>query len=254
MVSRSGPAAAGRRGDPPAGMDDDEFETLAPRSAWGSRAKSGADSASHLGSHLGSILDSALDSAPGSAATAATGSNHVPAEAAQADDPGDGSMDCATRASSPARQRAARKGLSLRARAVGYLSRREHARQELARKLAPHSESPEQLQDLLDALEREGWLSTARYAQSVVHRRAGREGTARITQTLRQQGVDAAQIDALRTDLRATEYQRALTVWQKRFGEPPPDRAAYAKQARFLAGRGFDHEVIRRILGGREGD
>ncbi|MFQ6722236.1 RecX family transcriptional regulator, partial [Bordetella pertussis] len=45
-------------------------------------------------------------------------------------------------------------------------------------------------------------------------------------------------------------YARALAVWQKRFGEKPADRAAYARQARFLAGRGFAHDVIRRILGG----
>ena len=228
MVSRAGPAAAGRRGGVPAGLDDDGFETLAP----GSR--------------------SAATSGPNCVHGCADDRAH--AEAAPADATGVMLLGRAARAASGPASRGARKGLSLRARAVGYLSRREHARQELARKLAPHSESPEQLQTLLDALEREGWLSTARYAQSVVHRRAGREGAARIAQTLRQQGVDAAQIDALRTDLRATEYQRALAVWQKRFGEPPPARAAYAKQARFLAGRGFDHDVIRRILGGRESD
>ncbi|SEJ98274.1 recombination regulator RecX [Achromobacter sp. NFACC18-2] len=152
----------------------------------------------------------------------------------------------------PADGRPARKGPSLKMRAVGYLSRREHAREELARKLAPHAEDPDEVATVLDALEKEGWLSTERFAQSLVHRRASRQGAARIVQELRQHGVDDNQVAELRDQLRATEYDRALEVWKKRFGAKPDDRTAYAKQARFLASRGFAHDVIRRILG--EGD
>ena len=134
-------------------------------------------------------------------------------------------------------------------RAVGYLSRREHAREELARKLAAYAEDPGEVEAVLDALEKEGWLSTERFAQSLVHRRASRQGAARIVQELRQHGVDDNQVAELRDQLRATEYDRALEVWKKRFSAKPEDRAAYAKQARFLASRGFAHDVIRRILG-----
>lgn len=146
----------------------------------------------------------------------------------------------------------ARKGPSLKMRAVGYLSRREHAREELARKLAAYAEDAAEVESVLDALEKEGWLSTERFAQSLVHRRASRQGAARIVQELRQHGVDDNQVAELREQLRATEYDRALEVWKKRFSAKPEDRAAYAKQARFLASRGFAHDVIRRILG--EGD
>jgi len=38
---------------------------------------------------------------------------------------------------------------SLRERALGFLARREHSRTELRRKLAPHAESPEELDALL---------------------------------------------------------------------------------------------------------
>lgn len=140
-------------------------------------------------------------------------------------------------------------GPSLKARAVGYLSRREHSRAELARKLRPHAESAEEIEAVLDALQQEGWQSNARFAQSLVHRRAPRQGTARIVQELRQSGVEDADIADLRDALRATEYERALEVWRRRYGEKPQDRTAYAKQARFLASRGFAHEVIRRLLG-----
>ncbi|OZI23570.1 recombination regulator RecX [Bordetella genomosp. 9] len=144
---------------------------------------------------------------------------------------------------------AEKRGPSLRARAVAYLSRREYARTELARKLGAHTDDPAALDALLDDLEREGWLSTRRFAESLVHRRAERQGAARIVQELRQHGVDEAQIGELRNGLKATEYERALAVWSKRFGERPTDRTAYAKQARFLAARGFAHDVIHRVLG-----
>jgi regulatory protein len=143
----------------------------------------------------------------------------------------------------------ARRGPSLKARAVGFLSRREYARSELARKLAAYTDDHGALDTLLDDLEREGWLSTQRFAESLVHRRAERQGVARIVQELRQHGVDEVQIGQLKETLRATEYERAVAVWQKRYGERPADRAAYAKQARFLAARGFAHDVIRRVLG-----
>ena len=146
------------------------------------------------------------------------------------------------------------RGPSLKARAVGYLSRREHARNELARKLQPYAEDVSEIEPVLDALEKEGWLSTERFAHSLVHRRAGRQGTARIVQELRQHGVAEDQVAQLRDDLRATEYQRALEVWRKRFSAKPADRNEYAKQARFLAGRGFAHDVIRRLLGDERDD
>lgn len=146
------------------------------------------------------------------------------------------------------------RGPSLKARAVGYLSRREYARNELARKLQPYAEDISEIDPVLDALEKEGWLSTERFAHSLVHRRASRQGAARIVQELRQHGVAEDQVAQLRDDLRASEYQRAQEVWRKRYGAKPADRAEYAKQARFLAGRGFAHEVIRRLLGDEHDD
>ncbi|MFF7059803.1 recombination regulator RecX [Achromobacter spanius] len=157
-------------------------------------------------------------------------------------------------ATAPDDGKPARKGPSLKMRAVGYLSRREHAREELARKLAAYAEDADEIESVLDALEKEGWLSTERFAQSLVHRRASRQGAARIVQELRQHGVDDTQVAELREQLRATEYDRALEVWKKRFDAKPEDRAVYAKQARFLASRGFAHDVIRRILGEGEDD
>ncbi|MGY8526078.1 recombination regulator RecX [Paracidovorax citrulli] len=138
--------------------------------------------------------------------------------------------------------------LSLKARAVGYLSRREHSRAELARKLAPHAESPEQLEQLLDALERENWLSNARFAESLLHRRASRYGAARVLQEAKTHQLDDGQISHLREQLQASELDRAIAVWARRFGAPPGAVEERARQFRFLAARGFSQAVIGRVF------
>lgn len=143
-----------------------------------------------------------------------------------------------------------RPGPSLKARAVAILSRREHSRVELARKLAPHADPNDttQLQKLLDELERNNWLSNERFAQSLVHRRAGGRGAALVLQELRQHGLDDEQLTDIRQQLQSTEIQRATEAWQKKFGRPPVDAKDRARQLRFLASRGFSSRCLREIL------
>ncbi len=148
------------------------------------------------------------------------------------------------------RERPARPGRSLKARALGYLSRREYSRSELARKLAPFAEDHDALNALIDTLEREGWLSDARFAESVVHRRASRMGANRIVGELRRHDVDDALIETVGAQLRETELSRAQAVWRKKYGALPQTPAERAKQARFLVARGFSRATIVRILKG----
>lgn len=162
--------------------------------------------------------------------------------------------DDATDPSGAQSPRRARRPRSLRARALSYLARREHSRLELRRKLAPHAESPEQLDALLDTLESQGLLSVERFAASVVHRRAGRFGTARIRQELRQHEMPDELVSEHLAELDRSEYARAREVWERRFGRPPVDAAERLRQARFLAARGFRGDVVRRVVGGRGGD
>lgn len=133
---------------------------------------------------------------------------------------------------------------SLRARALALLAMRDYSVAELTRKLAPHAESPEQLEALLAEFTARGLVSNARFAESLVRRRAERYGVRRIAQELGQHGLDADTVAPLMRDLAAGERERALAVWRKRFGAPPVDLAERAKQQRFLAQRGFSAEVI----------
>ncbi|ONY15226.1 recombination regulator RecX [Burkholderia cenocepacia] len=137
---------------------------------------------------------------------------------------------------------------SLKGRALGYLSRREYSRAELARKLAPYVGEDESVEPVLDALEKEGWLSDARFAESLVHRRASRVGVARIVGELKRHAVGDSLVEAVNAQLRETELTRAQAVWRKKFGALPQTPAERAKQARFLAARGFSSATIVKLL------
>ncbi|KAB0668294.1 recombination regulator RecX [Burkholderia territorii] len=137
---------------------------------------------------------------------------------------------------------------SLKGRALGYLSRREYSRAELARKLAPYVGEDESVEPVLDALEKEGWLSDARFAESLVHRRASRVGVARIVSELKRHAVGDTLVEEVNAQLRETEWARAQAVWRKKFGALPQTPAERAKQARFLAARGFSSSTIVKLL------
>ena len=138
--------------------------------------------------------------------------------------------------------------LSLKGRALRYLAGREHSRAELERKLKPHEETPGQLAQVLDELQAKGFISEARVLASVINRRQDRLGASRIQHELRGKGLDAGLIAGAMGELKATELARAREVWRRKFGQAAPDAAGRAKQMRFLAGRGFGGDVIRRVV------
>lgn len=137
---------------------------------------------------------------------------------------------------------------SLKNRALRLLAQREHSRAELQAKLARHVQDGDDLPAVLQQLEDAGWICEERVAESVLHRRAGRLGTQRVLQELRAKGLDEELVRAQAERLRATEHERAQAVWARRFGQPPNSAQERARQMRFLAGRGFDAETVRKVL------
>ncbi len=133
-------------------------------------------------------------------------------------------------------------------RAVGLLARREHTRIELARKLAAHG-NPDDIETVINELQTSGLQSDARFAESYLRSHAQRLGPARLRQTLRTKGVATELVETQLSgaDL-PDELEQARVVWGKKFAEAPPDAKEWARQARFLQGRGFSSAVIRRLL------
>jgi regulatory protein len=143
-------------------------------------------------------------------------------------------------------------------RAVALLARREHSRDELAHKLARYlgeGDDAAGIDAALDQLEARGMLSDARFAAALVRSRGERFGTERVTQELRQRGVDPEVARRAVDALKQTEFERARAVWCRKFGTVARNEAERARQVRFLTARGFRADVILRIVkGGTDAD
>ena len=116
--------------------------------------------------------------------------------------------------------------------------------------LTESAEEVEEVEALLDDFSARGWLSDTRFAEQWTHQRGVRFGTQRLKHELRQKGVADETIAAALEEIADSEEARAQAVWQKKFGTYASEAGERARQARFLASRGFSAETIRRVVRG----
>jgi regulatory protein len=178
---------------------------------------------------------------------------------------------------------------SIKVRALQWLSQREYSRSELRDKLlrllmqsarhierdaqamclaqpdrdagtdpapdaAPAPDPAAEVEALLQWLETRGYLSQQRFIESRVHARQSRFGNLRIQHELKQHGLS---LDAeAKQGLQQTELLRAQEVWRKKYCGAASDAAGRVRQMRFMAGRGFSLDVVRRVVqaGGTDDD
>jgi regulatory protein len=168
---------------------------------------------------------------------------------------------------------------SLKARALRLLSQREHSRTELEKKLSDYLRlqakaerasnaqdqdqaqsqadtpalSPEiQIAAVLDEFERRGWLSDTRFAEALVRRRSERYGMRKIKDELQRAGVTSDASAALLDGLKHTEFERAKELFERKFDGIAEDQKMRARQYRFLVSKGFNPEIVAKVIGGRQ--
>jgi regulatory protein len=138
--------------------------------------------------------------------------------------------------------------MSLKARALRYLSMREHSRIELGRKLSAYAQEGDDVEALLDQLEAANYLSQERFVESLVRRRSARFGNSRIVQELQSHGIAGEALGGVKSELALDENQRAGAALSRKYDKPPQDAAERAKYMRFLQQRGFSHRAIQAAL------
>ncbi len=132
---------------------------------------------------------------------------------------------------------------------IRLLARREHSRLELQRKLEARDFVRGHIGPVLDALESEGLLSDARFAEMFSRTRLENgQGPLKIRADLQARGVSGEVIDHALELVDDSWLVHCRAAWQRRFGVAPADRRAWSRQARFLANRGFSAEHVRRVL------
>ena len=137
---------------------------------------------------------------------------------------------------------------SLKSRAMRFLGRREHTREELRRKLAARAQEGEDVDGLLDDLTQRGWLSDARFAEQAARAKARRFGPIKLAHYLKSRGVGE---EAIAAGLRGAGIEGVASVervWRSRFRGAPADEREKLRQVRFLQGRGFAVDDIFRFM------
>jgi regulatory protein len=158
------------------------------------------------------------------------------------DDPGSGGGE------RPARTRRKRPEPTPLQRAIGLLSRREHSRRELTRKLKVRGIEPDAAHAAVERLVHEGWQDDARFAESLVRSRsASGYGPLHIRAELGTHGLDRDAVAAALGTFDGSWDANARDLVRRRYGtEALSDLTARRKAADFLARRGFDADTIRR--------
>jgi regulatory protein len=138
----------------------------------------------------------------------------------------------------------------LRQAALRLLARREHTRSELERRFARTGAPAEDIATVLDALERDGYLSDTRFANALVAHKAGRYGKRAIAYALRERGIDHdVMCEALEALAGRDEIAEAIALLARRFTGAPRDDRDRARRMRFLIARGYGPSVARAASG-----
>ena len=139
---------------------------------------------------------------------------------------------------------------TLRRTALNLLARREHSRQELARKLLRLTDDQDIISQVLDRLENEQLLSNERFVESFIRSHINKgHGPIRISQELRQKGIADEEINLALEALEIDWFEQAENTRQKKFGEDSPsDHKEKARQIRFLQYRGFPFGIVMELF------
>ena len=132
-------------------------------------------------------------------------------------------------------------------RALGLLTRREHSRKELSRKLLSRGVEAGDAQAVIDKLTDAGWQDDARFAESLVRNRAcAGYGPAFIRAELGTHGLGSEAVAIAMDGFDGDWSENARDLLRRRYPEARAgDGTAQRKAADFLLRRGFAMEHVR---------
>lgn len=138
----------------------------------------------------------------------------------------------------------------IRNTALNLLSRREHTRLELSRKLKAKKFSSGEIDELLSLLKSEGLQSDARYTENYVYSRRKRGfGPMKIKLELQERGISTNLINAHVDAGSQAWLDTARREYVKKFGDQTTESLREkTKRVRFLQSRGFTSDIIQKIL------
>lgn len=130
------------------------------------------------------------------------------------------------------------------------LARREHSQKELLNKLLVKGLAKDEILAVIEDLALQGWQSDSRYAESYArHRIQKGYGPIAVAYELRQNGVDAVNLEEIVQKIAGSWLDLLVRVYTKKYGHDLlMDRDEWAKRSRFLIQRGFSGAMISALF------
>jgi len=133
--------------------------------------------------------------------------------------------------------------------AIASLSRREHSIHEMQRKLKQKGFADSEINPVIEKLIENNLLSEERFTESYINMRKRRGyGPARISQELRERGVNDDYIDSF-LDKNSPEWREIMQQqYRKKYGtQLAVEYAEKARRAKYLQSRGFPLDWIFKL-------
>ena len=136
----------------------------------------------------------------------------------------------------------------IRKKAMDYLSRREHSRYELYKKISTHNFDRDLINQELDLLIEDGLLSDERFVEAFIYfRKKKGKGPLKISSELRDRGADESLINKYIEEIENSEWlDSAKQVAEKKLGNNQQlDYDNQLKMMKFLNNRGFTIDQVK---------
>jgi regulatory protein len=136
----------------------------------------------------------------------------------------------------------------IRKKAMDYLSRREHSRYELYKKISAHNFDRDLINQELDLLIEDGLLSDERFVETFIYfRKKKGKGPLKISSELRDRGADESLINKYIEEIENSEWlDSAKQVAEKKLGNNQQlDYDNQLKMMKFLNNRGFTIDQVK---------
>lgn len=139
-------------------------------------------------------------------------------------------------------------------KALRMLARRDHTKNELKKKLANRIDDCHVLTNVLNQLEKDGYINDYAFASKYLRYRSGLGfGPRKIYYELQSKGVDKENIRDSFKNFEVDWIDITKSAFQKKFGEidnQNKTQRSHEKEIRFLVQRGFIYDDIKTVLGG----
>lgn len=136
----------------------------------------------------------------------------------------------------------------IRKKIMDFLSRREHSKKEIYKKMLDKVNYLEILDEEIKKLEQDGILDDERFAEQYLYSLVKRGlGPLRINKYLQEKGVDSHLINTLLKDLDWQDLVKEVLLKKSKYQIPPKEEDVI-KLKRFLNYRGFEYYDIERAF------